>query len=61
MTKIFEIVKKIVLSGFTLFVFNIMASPLNFSIPINIITILFIAVFGILALPFFSILLIFFF
>lgn len=60
MKKIIKILKKIVLSGFTLFAFNIMAKPLNIIIPINVITILFMSVFGILSLPFFSVLLIFF-
>ena len=41
MKKIIKILKKIVLSGFTLFAFNIMAKPLNIIIPINVITILF--------------------
>lgn len=58
---IFKFLKRIVLAGFTLFAFNIMATPLNFVIPINIITILFVAIFGVLALPFFAVLLIFFF
>lgn len=60
MKKIFNFVKKIVLSGFTLFAFNIMVSPLNINIPINVITILFVAFFGLMSLPFFSILLLFF-
>lgn len=61
MKVIFNIVKKIVFSGFTLFAFNLMIKPLNFVIPINIFTILFVTLFGIMSLPFFSILLIFFF
>ena len=61
MKTIFKFIKKIVLSGFTLFAFNIMASPLNFQIPINLFTILFMTVFGFLSLPFFAVLLIFFF
>lgn len=60
MKKIFNFVKKIVLGGFTLFAFNIMVSPLNINIPINVITILFVAFFGLMSLPFFSILLLFF-
>ena len=34
MKKIYKLLKKIVLSGFTIFAFNIMAKPLNFVIPI---------------------------
>ena len=56
-----KILKRIVLAGFTLFIFNMMVSPLNFVIPINIITILFGAVFGMISIPFFAVLLIFFF
>ena len=56
MKTIFKFIKKFVLSGF-----NIMASPLNFQIPINLFTILFMIVFGFLSLPFFAVLLIFFF
>ena len=52
--------KKIVLSGFTLFAFNMMVRPFNFVIPINMITILFTSVFGFMALPFFSIIILFF-
>ena len=61
MKTIFKFIKKFVLSGSTLFAFNIMASPLNFQIPINLFTILFMIVFGFLSLPFFAVLLIFFF
>lgn len=57
---IFKIVKKFVISGFTLFAFNTMISPLNIVIPINLFTISFTAMFGLLALPFFSILIMFF-
>lgn len=60
MNKILKIVKKIVLSGFTLFAFNLMISPLNFLIPINSFTVIFTAIFGILSLPFFSILIMFY-
>lgn len=58
---LFNILKKFVIAGFTIFVFNLMVSPLNFVIPINIITIVFTMIFGLLALPFFSILIMFFF
>jgi len=60
MNLILNILKKIVISGFTLFAFNMMVTPFNFIIPINIITILFTTIFGIMALPFFSIIILFF-
>lgn len=59
--KTFYYVKKVILAGFTLFVFNLMISPLNVVIPINVVTILFVAVFGIMALPFFTLILVFLF
>lgn len=61
MKKIINVLRKIVISGFTIVAFNFMVSPLNFVIPINIVTILFTCVFGVLSLPFFSILIMFFF
>lgn len=60
MNKIFYIFKKVVLSGFTIFAFNLMIRPLNFLIPINVFTVIFTAIFGILSLPFFSVLIMFF-
>ena len=60
MKLLFNVMKKIVFSGFTLFVFNIMVKPLNFIIPINVFTLIFISVFGIMALPFFSIIILYF-
>lgn len=56
----FNILKKLVFSGFTLFAFNMMVRPLNFVIPINLVTIIFVSIFGIMALPFFSVLIMFF-
>ncbi len=60
MKKIFNFIKKFVLSGFTLFAFNMMASPININIPINMITIALITIFGILTLPFLVLLKVFF-
>ena len=60
MKLLFNILKRLVFSGFTLFAFNMMVRPLNFIIPINVFTIIFTSIFGILALPFFSILIMFF-
>ena len=57
---LFKIVKRFVVSSFTLFAFNMMISPLNIVIPINLFTVLFTSLFGLLALPFFSILIMFF-
>lgn len=61
LNKLFYCIKKIVIAGFTLFVFNLMILPFNIVIPINIITVLFTTIFGVIALPFFTIMLIFFF
>ena len=60
MNFILNTIKKMVISGFTLFAFNMMIRPFNFIIPINVITLLFITIFGVMALPFFSILILFF-
>ena len=60
MNLIFKVIKKIVISAFTLFAFNMMINPLNIVIPINIFTILFTSVFGLLSLPFFSVLIMFY-
>jgi hypothetical protein len=59
--KLLVVVKKIVIAGFSLFAFNLMIMPLNLNVPINVVTILFTALFGLAALPFFTILLAFFF
>ena len=56
----FKTLKKFVVSGFTIFAFNIMIMPLNIVIPINLFTICFTTVFGLLSLPFFSIIIMFF-
>lgn len=60
MKYIFKILKKFIYSAFTLFFFNIMIIPLNVNIGINIITILFISFFGLISLPFFLILSLYF-
>lgn len=60
MKSLFNIIKRIIMSSFSIFLFNMMISPLNIVIPINIFTILFSSLFGIMALPFFAILLLFF-
>ena len=58
---IFNTIKKIIFAAFSLYVFNLMILPFNIVIPINIITILFTTIFGLISLPFFTVLLIFFF
>lgn len=60
MKYIFNLLKKVVVAGFTLFTFNIMIVPLNIGIPINYFTIAFTSIFGLLSLPFFSILIMYF-
>ncbi|MBQ6283002.1 MAG: hypothetical protein IJK66_05710 [Bacilli bacterium] len=57
---IFNIIKKIFISCFTIITFNFMIVPLNITIPINLYTIGFTYIFGLLSLPFFSILIMFF-
>lgn len=48
--KLFLIIKKVTISFFLLYAFNIIIQPLNFIIPINYITVLSISFFGIPAL-----------
>lgn len=48
--KIFNIIKKIVVSAFILYGYNLLVGPLNLSIPINIITVFLLTLFGIPAL-----------
>ena len=60
MNILFKIIKKIFASAFTLIAFNMMINPLNIVIPINLFTIVFTSIFGLLSLPFFSILIMFY-
>lgn len=55
--KIFTVVKRIVFYAFLLYGYNLLASPLNVMIPINVITVATLTVFGLPAL--FSFILIF--
>jgi len=48
--RIFKILKKIIVSVFLLYGYNLIAAPLGFIIPINLITILLLSIFGIPAL-----------
>ena len=56
--KIFLILKRIILGGFILYAYNLMAAPLNLLIPINLVTLGFIGIFGISAIPFLALILI---
>lgn len=48
--KILNILKKIVISGFLLYGYNLISAPLNIMIPINVITVLCLTVLGVPAL-----------
>jgi len=48
--KIFNLIKKIVFSVFLIYGFNLIASPLNLIIPINIITVGLLTILGVPAL-----------
>lgn len=48
--KLYSLLKKIVISAFILYGYNLIVTPLNLIIPINIITILLLTLFGIPAL-----------
>ena len=48
--KFLNILKKVLVSAFAIYGYNLIASPLNLIIPINIITILLMAIFGFPAL-----------
>jgi len=48
--KFFQFFKRIIVSGFILYGFNIIVAPLNIMIPLNIITVLALAILGIPAL-----------
>lgn len=56
--KIFSVFKRIILGGFILYAYNLMAAPLNLLIPINIFTLGLIGIFGIAAIPFLALMLI---
>lgn len=48
--KIFKFFKRIIVSGFLLYGFNLIVAPLNIMIPLNIITVLALSILGIPAL-----------
>jgi hypothetical protein len=47
MKKTFKILKKVIFSGFLLYGYNVLASPLNIIIPINVVNILIVSFVGI--------------
>ncbi len=48
--KIFSIIKRIIVSSFVLYGYNLIVGPLNMVIPINIITVGLLTIFGVPAL-----------
>lgn len=48
--KFVKIIKKIIMSAFLLYAYNVMAQPLNLFIPINFLTVGLLSIFGIPAL-----------
>lgn len=48
--KMFNILKKIIISAFILYGYNLIVTPINLTIPINLITVGLLTVFGIPAL-----------
>ena len=48
--KIFSIIKRVIMSVFILYGYNLIAAPLGFIIPINLITVLLISILGMPAL-----------
>lgn len=48
--KLFKAIKRIIMSVFLLYGYNLIAAPLGFIIPINLITVLLISILGIPAL-----------
>ena len=48
--KIFQILKKIVVSMFLIYGYNLIAVPLGILVPLNILTVLYVAIFGVPAL-----------
>lgn len=59
--KIYNLIKKVIIAIFMLYAFNVMVSPINIIIPINIVTVLFGSCFGIFSIPFLVILMVYIF
>lgn len=47
MSKIFKILKRIIIAAFFIYGYNILAQPLNIIVPLNLITIGYVAFFGV--------------
>ncbi|MDD2202791.1 MAG: pro-sigmaK processing inhibitor BofA family protein [Bacilli bacterium] len=56
--KLISVLKRVILGGFILYGYNLMAAPLNLLIPINAFTLGLIGIFGISAIPFLALILI---
>lgn len=52
MKKILTFLKKVILVAFMLYAYNLIMAPLNLLLPINIYTIGFVSLFGLMAIPF---------
>lgn len=50
MTKILKVLKKIIISSFLVYGYNLLVQPLNITLPINIVTVLLVSFLGIPAL-----------
>ena len=48
--KLFNLIKRIVISAFVLYGYNLLVTPINLIIPINIITVTLLTIFGLPAL-----------
>lgn len=48
--KLFQILKKVIFSMFLIYGYNLIAVPLGVLVPLNILTILYVAIFGVPAL-----------
>lgn len=59
--KLYNLIKKVIIAIFMLYAFNVMVSPINIIIPINIVTVLFGSFFGIFSIPFLVILMVYIF
>lgn len=57
--KIFQILKKIVMSAFLIYGYNLISAPLNLIIPINFITVFCVSIFGFPTLLSFIVILLF--
>ncbi len=58
---ILKLTKKVIFAGFVLYAYNVIMAPLNMLIPINIYTLAFTGIFGIMAIPFLALVLLFVF